>query len=79
MFRLFPTISNEASGDDAATLQSRLDDTTLQLRQQKTAFKEKEDKLNAINVDLKRNEWVNKLLLHEFKQKMKADFLRSGF
>lgn len=56
MYRFFPTISNESTGEDAATLQSRLDDTTLQLRQQKTVYKEKEEKFNAIAADLKRNE-----------------------
>ncbi|KOB74890.1 No poles [Operophtera brumata] len=60
MFRLYPTISNESNGDDAATLQSRLDDTTLQLRQEKTTCREKDDKLNAIIADLKKNEEVIK-------------------
>ncbi|XP_059058770.1 E3 ubiquitin-protein ligase TRAIP-like [Achroia grisella] len=55
MFRIYPTISNENTGDDVATLNSRLDDALLQLRQQKAARKEKEDKLAALTVDLKKN------------------------
>ncbi|XP_035453253.2 E3 ubiquitin-protein ligase TRAIP [Spodoptera frugiperda] len=56
MFRLFPTISNENNSEDAATLQSRLDDAQLQLRQQRTKFKEKEDKLVVLTADLKRQD-----------------------
>ncbi|KAJ8709026.1 hypothetical protein PYW07_008852 [Mythimna separata] len=56
MFRLFPTISNENSSEDAATLQSRLDDAQLQLRQQRVKSKEKEDKLAAATADLKRQD-----------------------
>lgn len=58
MFRIYPTISNETSGEDVTTLQSRLDDAQLQLRQQKATAKEKEDKLSAITTELKKNEFV---------------------
>ena len=57
-YRLYPTVSNETTGDDAATLQSRLDDAHLQLRQQKTEFKEKEEKFIVIEKDLKKNVYV---------------------
>ncbi|CAH0596172.1 unnamed protein product [Chrysodeixis includens] len=56
MFRLYPTVSNENSGEDAATLQSRLDDAQLQLRQQRVKYKENQDKLTAVNADLKRQD-----------------------
>uniref|UniRef100_A0A2A4IYB5 RING-type domain-containing protein n=1 Tax=Heliothis virescens TaxID=7102 RepID=A0A2A4IYB5_HELVI len=56
MFRLYPTVSNENSNEDAATLQSRLDDAELQLRQQRAKYKEKEDKLVTANADLKRQD-----------------------
>ncbi|KAJ8711595.1 hypothetical protein PYW08_008549 [Mythimna loreyi] len=56
MFRLFPTVSNENNSEDAATLQSRLDDAQLQLRQQRLKYKEKEDKLAAAIADLKRQD-----------------------
>ncbi|XP_072933576.1 E3 ubiquitin-protein ligase TRAIP-like [Epargyreus clarus] len=56
MFRLYPTISNENTGDDVTTLQSRLDDAQLQLRQQKVTTKEKDDKIALISADLKKNE-----------------------
>ncbi|KAL0860245.1 hypothetical protein ABMA27_010552 [Loxostege sticticalis] len=62
MFRIYPTISNETSGEDVTTLQSRLDDAQLQLRQQKATAKEKEDKLTAITTELKKNEEVLKNL-----------------
>ncbi|XP_013186073.1 E3 ubiquitin-protein ligase TRAIP [Amyelois transitella] len=55
MFRVYPTVSNENSGDDVTTLQSKLDDALLQLRQQKVKEKEKEDKLAEIGADLKKN------------------------
>ncbi|CAH0730761.1 unnamed protein product, partial [Brenthis ino] len=54
-YRLYLTISNESTGDDAATLQSRLDDAQLQLRQQKASFKENEEKLLTIEKELKKN------------------------
>ncbi|XP_026735412.1 E3 ubiquitin-protein ligase TRAIP-like [Trichoplusia ni] len=56
MFRLYPTVSNENMGEDAATLQSRLDDAQLQLRQQRVKYKEKEDKIVAVTADLKRQD-----------------------
>ncbi|CAK1593676.1 unnamed protein product [Parnassius mnemosyne] len=56
MFRLYPTISNENTGDDVTTLQSRLDDAQLQLREQKTLCKEKEERLAVIDAELKKNE-----------------------
>lgn len=56
MFRLYPTVSNENTSEDAATLQSRLDDAQLQLRQQRVKYKEKEDKLATANADLKRQD-----------------------
>lgn len=56
MFRLYPTVSNENNSEDAATLQSRLDDAQLQLRQQRVKYKEKEDKLAIVTADLKRQE-----------------------
>ncbi|KAL0819227.1 hypothetical protein ABMA28_008472 [Loxostege sticticalis] len=62
MFRIYPTISNETSGEDVTTLQSRLDDAQLQLRQQKATAKEKEDKLTAITTELRKNEEVLKSL-----------------
>ncbi|XP_028157977.1 E3 ubiquitin-protein ligase TRAIP [Ostrinia furnacalis] len=62
MFRIYPTISNESSGEDVTTLQSRLDDAQLQLRQQKASAKDKEDKLAAITTELKKNEELLKNL-----------------
>nr|XP_021187288.2 E3 ubiquitin-protein ligase TRAIP [Helicoverpa armigera] len=56
MFRLYPTVSNENNSENAATLQSRLDDAELQLRQQRVKYKEKEDKLVIANADLKRQD-----------------------
>lgn len=55
MFRLYPTISNENSGEDVTTLQSRLDDAQLQLRQQKASFKDQEEKLATLDLELKKN------------------------
>ncbi|CAH0402274.1 unnamed protein product [Chilo suppressalis] len=62
MFRIYPTISNETSGEDITTLQSRLDDAQLQLRQQKASVKEKDDKLASINAELKKNEELMKAM-----------------
>ncbi|XP_075984562.1 uncharacterized protein LOC142982107 [Anticarsia gemmatalis] len=56
MFRMFPTVSNENSGEDAATLQSRLDNAQLELRQQRAKFKEKDDKIATMTADLKKQE-----------------------
>lgn len=56
MFRLYPTVSNENTRVDAATLQTRLDDAELQLRQQRFKHKEKEDKIIALTTDLKSQE-----------------------
>ncbi|XP_041982628.1 E3 ubiquitin-protein ligase TRAIP-like [Aricia agestis] len=55
MFRMYPTISNENTGDDVTTLQSRLDDAQLQLRQQKASSKELEEKINSLDLELKKN------------------------
>ncbi|OWR49790.1 hypothetical protein KGM_214851 [Danaus plexippus plexippus] len=55
MFRFYPTISNEATNEDAATLQSRLDDAQLQLRQQKASCKEHEEKISATEAEIKKN------------------------
>ncbi|KAG6446103.1 hypothetical protein O3G_MSEX004318 [Manduca sexta] len=61
MFRLYPTISNDiTTGEDVATLQSRLDDAQLQLRQTKTVCKDREEKLLAIQADLKKNDEIIK-------------------
>ncbi|CAG9793564.1 unnamed protein product [Diatraea saccharalis] len=62
MYRIYPTISNETSGEDITTLQSRLDDAQLQLRQQKVCVKEKDDKLTSITAELKKNEELLKAL-----------------
>ncbi|XP_047997246.1 E3 ubiquitin-protein ligase TRAIP-like [Leguminivora glycinivorella] len=56
MFRMYPTVSNENSGEDAATLQSRLDDAMLQLRTQKTEQKELRDKLTAATQEASKKE-----------------------
>lgn len=54
---MYPTISNDVtSGEDSATLQSRLDDTQLQLRQQKSVCRDKEDKISDLIGELKKNE-----------------------
>ncbi|XP_053615301.1 E3 ubiquitin-protein ligase TRAIP-like isoform X2 [Plodia interpunctella] len=66
MFRIYPTVSNENSSEDVTTLQSRLDDALLQLRQQKAREKEKENKLTAVSADLKKNEE----LLKTFEKKL---------
>ncbi|XP_068619625.1 E3 ubiquitin-protein ligase TRAIP-like [Battus philenor] len=55
MFRMYPTISND-TGDDATTLQSRLDDALLQLRQLKAECKEKETQHEAMEIALRKNE-----------------------
>ncbi|XP_045779200.1 E3 ubiquitin-protein ligase TRAIP [Maniola jurtina] len=55
MFRLYPTISNEPSGDDVATLQSRHDDALLQLRQLKASCKEYTDKIASTEAEMKKN------------------------
>lgn len=66
MFRLFPTVSNDAAGgEDVATLQSRLDDAQLQLRQEKTVCKEKDDKIMEMQFELKKYEEIIKV--HEKK------------
>ncbi|VVC93859.1 unnamed protein product, partial [Leptidea sinapis] len=65
LLRIYPTISNENQNYDAATLQSRLDDALLQLRQEKIVCKEKEDKITSIMAALKRNEEI----LKEFERK----------
>lgn len=59
MFRFYPTISNEATNEDAATLQSRLDDAQLQLRQQKASCKEHEEKISATEAEIKKNLYVS--------------------
>ncbi|XP_063626352.1 E3 ubiquitin-protein ligase TRAIP-like [Cydia splendana] len=56
MFRMYPTVSNENSGEDAATLQSRLDDAMLQLRTQKTEQRELKDKLAAATKEANKKE-----------------------
>ncbi|XP_063366837.1 E3 ubiquitin-protein ligase TRAIP-like [Cydia amplana] len=56
MFRMYPTVSNENSGEDAATLQSRLDDAMLQLRTQKTEQRELKDKLAAATQEANKKE-----------------------
>ncbi|XP_026761507.2 E3 ubiquitin-protein ligase TRAIP [Galleria mellonella] len=56
LFRVYPTLSNDSTGEDVAILQSRLDDALLQLRQQKATSKEKEDTLAVVTADLKKNE-----------------------
>ncbi|XP_050354779.1 E3 ubiquitin-protein ligase TRAIP isoform X2 [Nymphalis io] len=55
MFRLYPTISNETSGEDVATLQAQLNDAQLQLQQQRTTHKEHKEKFAAAEVELKKN------------------------
>ncbi|XP_037961677.2 E3 ubiquitin-protein ligase TRAIP [Plutella xylostella] len=47
MFRLFPTVSSDATLEDATTLQSRLDDAQLQLRQHRARLSDLEDKVKA--------------------------------
>lgn len=67
MFRMYPTISNDVtSGEDSATLQSRLDDTQLQLRQQKSVCRDKEDKISDLIGELKKNE----ALLKSYEKKL---------
>ncbi|XP_063540483.1 E3 ubiquitin-protein ligase TRAIP-like [Cydia strobilella] len=56
MFRMYPTVSNENSGEDAATLQSRLDDAMLQLRTQNTEQRELKDKLAAATQEANKKE-----------------------
>lgn len=55
MFRLYPTISNDPTGVDATTLQSRLDDALFKLREKDTKHKEELDKLVEIEESLKRS------------------------
>lgn len=56
MFRVYPTVSNENNSENAATLQSQLDNAQLELRQQKAKFQEKDDKIASIMADLKKQE-----------------------
>lgn len=58
MFRIYPTISNEQSGQNVATLQSLLDDANFQLRQKNITYKETEDKIAKLSLDLKKQEYV---------------------
>ncbi|XP_069361813.1 E3 ubiquitin-protein ligase TRAIP [Maniola hyperantus] len=55
MFRLYPTISNEPSAQDVATLQSRHDDALLQLRQLRASCKEYTDKIASTEAEMKKN------------------------
>ncbi|KPJ11795.1 TRAF-interacting protein [Papilio machaon] len=66
MFRLYPTICNDNTGDDAATLQSRLDNVQLQLHEQKSVCKEKEEKLNSLKSELA----TNKEMLSNCEQRL---------
>ncbi|CAG4988455.1 unnamed protein product [Colias eurytheme] len=66
MFRVYPTISNDTSVDDVTTLQSRLDDAQLQLRQQRTMCNESEEKIKNITAELKKNEE----LLKDYEKKL---------
>ncbi|XP_038207198.1 E3 ubiquitin-protein ligase TRAIP [Zerene cesonia] len=66
MFRIYPTVSNENSIEDTATLQSRLDDAQLQLRQQRTTCNEREEKIKSITAELKKNEE----LLKDYEKKL---------
>ncbi|CAF4840950.1 unnamed protein product [Pieris macdunnoughi] len=56
MFRLYPTISNDVTVDDVTTLQSRLDDLQLQLRQEKTKCKEKDNQIKEFILNIKKIE-----------------------
>lgn len=53
MFRLYPTISNDPTGVDATTLQSRLDDALFKLREKDAKHKEQLDKLAESEASLK--------------------------
>ncbi|CAH2095080.1 unnamed protein product [Euphydryas editha] len=52
IFRVYPTISNETPTADAATLQSQIDDTLLQLREQTESFNKYKDLLKDAQTQL---------------------------
>ncbi|XP_022124851.2 E3 ubiquitin-protein ligase TRAIP [Pieris rapae] len=56
MFRLYPTISNDVTVEDVTTLQSRLDDLQLQLRQEKSKCNEKDNQIKEFILNLKKIE-----------------------
>lgn len=54
LIRIYPTVSSDQTLDDATTLQTRLDDAQLQLRQHTQARNELNDKLKDANDRLQR-------------------------
>ncbi|XP_023934544.1 E3 ubiquitin-protein ligase TRAIP isoform X1 [Bicyclus anynana] len=72
MYRLFPNVSNEAGGEDVATLQSRLDDVLLKLRQHRASCKEHEDKAAETEAQLNKNVAIVKSLEKQLAQRETA-------
>ncbi|CAK1545751.1 unnamed protein product [Leptosia nina] len=56
IFRIYLTVSNENTEEDVTTLQSKLDNTQLQLRQAHIDCKEKEKNISDLKLDLKKTE-----------------------
>ncbi|CAH2095070.1 unnamed protein product [Euphydryas editha] len=84
MFRVYPTISNEIPGANATTLQSRLDDTLLQLREQTAQLNEHKDRLidaqtklqNLLPLLLSKEEQLNRKNSAMKALKEQLDYLR---